>query len=362
MNNKQKILKAVISSVMVLLPMLFGIIVWNDLPDNIITHWGADGNADGFSGKAFAVFGLPCIFLVLHLVCLLFTLLDKKQKEQDPKALGMIFWIVPVISFFESGIVYSTAFGKEFDLILFTPALLGIMLIFMGNYFPKIKQNKTLGIKISWTLNNEENWNKTHRFSGKAWVCGGFILLFSVFLPLKVMVCISVCVLIISVIAPFVYSYCIYKQHKKQGIDYAAPPKSKAEKITVRVSAVVVTVILVCVAVLMFTGNIDVHCEDASFKINASYWTDIEVNYFEIDSIEYRKELDMGARTNGFGSARLAMGTFQNKEFGSYTLYAYTGAEEYIVLTSKGKTLVIGLRDAKDTRAVYDAVSEKISG
>ena len=96
----------------------------------------------------------------------------------------MIFWILPVVSLFTNGIMYRTAFGKEFDLAVFVPALLGVMFIFIGNYLPKVKQNRTLGIKISWTLNNEENWNKTHRFGGKVWVVGGLIMLFSVFPPI----------------------------------------------------------------------------------------------------------------------------------------------------------------------------------
>ena len=89
--NKSRI---IISSIIILLPMIFGLIMWDKLPDTMTTHWGADGNADGFSGKVFAVFGLPAITLILHFVCLLFTLFDKKQKEQNPKALGMIFWIL----------------------------------------------------------------------------------------------------------------------------------------------------------------------------------------------------------------------------------------------------------------------------
>lgn len=96
------------------------------------------------------------------------------------------------------------------------PALLGVMFIFIGNYLPKVKQNRTLGIKISWTLNNEENWNKTHRFGGKVWVVGGLIMLFSVFLPLTAMVWIMVCVIAVMVIVPIVYSYYIYKQHQKK--------------------------------------------------------------------------------------------------------------------------------------------------
>lgn len=360
MLKKNKI-KVIISSIIILLPMLFGIIMWNDLPDIMTTHWGADGNADGFGGKAFAVFGIPIVILIFHFVCLLFTALDKKQKNQNQKALGMVFWILPVISLFTNGIMYRAAFGKEFDLAFFMPALLGAMFIFMGNYLPKVKQNGTLGIKISWALNNEENWNKTHRFGGKVWVVGGLILLLSIFLPLTVRLWVLVCVIIAMAIIPVVYSYSIYKQHQKEGIIYVASPKSGAEKIAVRITAVIVPIIFIGVAILMFTGNIAVHCEDTALKINATYWTDLTVDYSEIDTIEYRKNLDVGVRTNGFGSAKLSMGIFQNDEFGSYTLYAYTGAKEFIVLTSDDRTLVIGMNDSKETQAIYDAMLEKFA-
>ena len=357
---KKNKLKVIVSSIVILLPMLFGLVMWDKLPDTMTTHWGADGNADGFSGKVFAVFGLPSIILVLHFVCLLFTLLDKKQKEQNSKALGMIFWILPIVSLFTNGIMYSAAFGKEFNMEWVMPALLGAMFIFMGNYLPKVKQNRTLGIKVFWALNNEENWNKTHRLGGKIWVVGGLIMLFSIFLPLTAMVWVMICVISAMVVIPIVYSYYIYKQHQKEGIVYTTPPRSKSEKIAVKISAIIVPILLIGVAVLMFTGNIEVHCEDTSFTIDATYWTDLEVDYSEIDSIEYRKDLDVGVRTSGFGSARLSMGIFQNNEFGSYTLYAYTGAKEFIVLTSGTKTLVIGMSKAENTQAIYNIMLGKM--
>ena len=357
---KKNKFKVILSSIIILLPMLFGIIMWKDLPDIMTTHWGADGNGDGFSGKVFAVCGLPFILLIFHLVCLLFTMLDKKQKEQNQKALGMVFWIVPAISLFANGTVYSVALGKEPDFALFMPAIFGLMFLFIGNYLPKIKQNRTLGIKISWTLNNEVNWNKTHRLAGKVWVVGGFVMLFSMLLPLKVMVGILVCVLAIMIIIPVVYSYSIYKQHRKEGIIYVAEPGSKAETTTARITAVFVPIILIGAVIVMFTGTIEVHCEDTAFRIEASYWTDLSVDYSEIDTIEYRKDFAVGTRTSGFGSAKLSMGIFQNEEFGSYTLYAYTGAKEYIVLTSDDKILVIGMSDTEETKAIYDSIIEKV--
>ena len=353
---KRNKLKVILSSIIIMLPALVGIIMWNDLPDVMTTHWGADGTADGFGGKVFAVFGPSAILLVFHLVCLLFTMLDKKQKEQNQKALGIVFWILPIISLFINGIIYRAAFGAEINLVLFVPTVLSVMLIMIGNYLPKVCQNRTLGIKISWTLNNEENWNKTHRFAGKLWVIGGFVILLAAFLPIAVMVYVTVPVLILIAVIPVVYSYSIYRRHQKQGIIYTAPEKSKAEKVAVRISAVLVSLICISVTALMFTGSIEVRCEETALTIQAPYWQDLTVDYSEIDTVEYRKNFDSGIRTSGFGSAKLSMGIFENNEFGPYTLYAYTGAEEYIVITSGEKTLVIGMRDAEETQYIYNTI------
>lgn len=211
--NKGKI---IISSVVILLPILFGLMVWNELPDTVAAHWGVDGNVDGLCAKPFAVFGLPVMLLAIHLLCLLFTALDQKQRGQNKKALRIIFWIIPVTSLFTCGIVYVAAFGKAFDFALLIPVLLGILFVFIGNYLPKIRQNRTLGIKISWTLNNEENWNKTHRLGGKVWVISGLIMIFSIFLPHAVRVPVAAGAIIAVTVIPIVYSYCIYKKHQKE--------------------------------------------------------------------------------------------------------------------------------------------------
>lgn len=35
-----------------------------------------------------------------------------------------------------------------------------LLFIVIGNYLPKIKQNNTIGIRIVWILQDEENWNE----------------------------------------------------------------------------------------------------------------------------------------------------------------------------------------------------------
>lgn len=55
-------------------------------------------------------------------------------------------------------------------------------------------------------------------------------------------------------------------------------PKSKTEKIAVKISAVVIPIIVIDIVILMFTGNIAVHYENTSLKINATYWTDLAID------------------------------------------------------------------------------------
>lgn len=363
MKNWLKVYKwqIVLSTALTLLPMLVGLLLWNRLPDLITTHWGGDGVADGFSGKAFAVFGLPAMMAGFNLVCCFATALDPKQAVQNKKAIRSIFWIMPVISLVICGMVYSIALGKTVDMEMLMPLLMGVMFVIMGNYLPKVKQNSTLGVKITWTLYNEENWNRTHRFTGKLWVGGGVVMLLSALLPVEWMIPVTVLVIVVLAIAPVVCSWRIYKAHRCEGIKYFAPPRTKGHKAAKWISLLLVIVILAGVAVLMFTGDITYTCTDSALQIEAAYHEDIVVTYDQIDTIELRENFDVGIRAMGFGSPRLSMGTFQNDEFGSYTLYSYNACDQMILIRSGGKVLAINAQTEAETEELYNTLLVRIA-
>lgn len=349
----------IVTSLLVLAPMLAGLIWWNQLPDTMVTHWGVDGVADGWSGKGFAVFVLPLILLAIHGLCLLATTIDKKNQNQSKKALQMIFWIMPVTSWFSCGTVYFAALGKSLELLNFVPAFMGLLFIIMGNYMPKVKQNRTLGVKLPWTLANEENWNKTHRYCGRIWVMGGLILMFCVFLPEKWLVSVMVPVLMVLAFAPVLYSLKLYRIHQRQGVVYDFAPKSKKDAIIKRVSIAAVSLILVGTAVLMFSGDIEYTVTDEGLEIEADFWADSVVTYEEMDAVEYRESCDYGVRTGGFGSARLSMGAFHNEEFGTYTRYSYTRCKAAVVITSGERILVLSAANEADTEMLYELIMDK---
>lgn len=120
-------------------------------------HWNIEGTADNWSSKFFTVFASPLFIFITHWICVSVTIADPKNKNQTKKAIGLIFWICPFISLFASAIIYASAFGLDFNIDKIMMIVIGLMFVVTGNYLPKCKQNNTLGIKVKWTLENEEN-------------------------------------------------------------------------------------------------------------------------------------------------------------------------------------------------------------
>ena len=211
MKNKFTI---IITSVIVLIPMLVGVAFWDALPEQVAIHWGASGEPDGWCSKAFAVYALPLIMLALHWACLFATRFDKKNRNQNPKLMNITYWLVPAVSWVANGMTYADALGKNIDVIRLLPIIMGVLFLLIGNYLPKCTPNRTVGIRIKWTLADEENWNATHRFGGKVWFIGAIVILASSLLPAKISVCIMIAATLAMALAPIIYSYCFYKKKK----------------------------------------------------------------------------------------------------------------------------------------------------
>ena len=206
---KKNLKLLIITSLIILIPIFVGLILWNQLPEQMPTHWNVSGEIDGWSSKPFAVFGLPLILLGFHWICALATGSDPKKANHPEKIVQLVLWIIPILSVAMSVLTYMAALGKEVHTEMIMPVLIGLVLTIVGNYLPKCKQNYTIGIKIPWTLNSEENWNKTHRFAGWLWTICGIVLMLTGFLG---GFWIFFGVVLLMVIAPFIYSYLLHRK------------------------------------------------------------------------------------------------------------------------------------------------------
>lgn len=209
---KKNLPKLIITSLVILIPIIIGLVLWNKLPEQMPIHWDINGNVDGYSSKTMAVFAMPLFLLFIHWICVFATSADPKKQNINAKTFSLVLWISPLLSLICNSLVYVSAMGYKLDVSMFMPLFMGTLFIIIGNYLPKCKQSYTMGIKLPWTLDNEENWNKTHRFAGFLWVIGGIIILITSFLRI---VWVPLIITFPLVFIPTIYSFIIYKKQQK---------------------------------------------------------------------------------------------------------------------------------------------------
>ena len=144
-----------LGSLLSLSPILIGLLLWNQLPAKLPTHFSTGNTPDGWSSKAITVFGLPLFITLL------------------------------------------------------TYLIIGLMLLVIGNYLAKTKQNYSAGIRIPWTLSSEENWNRTHRVSSRLFIFCGLAMIANGFLDSKILLFFIMAVLIVI---PYAYSFFLFKK------------------------------------------------------------------------------------------------------------------------------------------------------
>ena len=204
--------KLIITSIITALPILVGVVLWNQLPDVIVTHFGIDGTPNGWSSKWFAVIGIPAFLVIINVICTMLCENDPRRYKYPDKMMKIVYWICPVCSWICAGSMYAYEMGYELkNMAYWITLFMGIMFIFIGNYMPKVKQNWYLGIKLPWTYADEDNWNKTHRLGGKVWVIGGILLVLNAFLRIKY---VDFVIFAAMILIPTVYSY-LYDRKKR---------------------------------------------------------------------------------------------------------------------------------------------------
>lgn len=199
----------IITSIIILIPMVIGLTLWDMLPNVMATHFGFDNEANGFSSKALAVIGIPMILLALQWIMAVVTSRDPKKKNITPKMFGMVLWIIPMTSMILAGAIYPYNLGYQVNMTFISQIIVGMLFIIIGNYTPKMRPNYTIGIRVPWTLANEDNWYRTHRFAGYIWVAAGILALVITFTGILGPVFV-VCAIALAAILPVLYSFWLH--------------------------------------------------------------------------------------------------------------------------------------------------------
>ena len=203
---------------MIIAPLIYGAIIYPQLPSRIPTHFNIEGKADAWGGPSSIFIGPGIMGAVSIFVYILMSNLktfDPKKYDEANDTLYSNFAVLTVafLSALSTIIIYCSTHADEINVGKLILPLVGLSFAGLGWYMPKFKQNYFVGFKLPWTLENETNWNETHKVAGKLWIYGGlFQAVVTFILPMKFGMIAFMLAIAVMVIIPSVFSYRLFKK------------------------------------------------------------------------------------------------------------------------------------------------------
>ncbi|QQT90321.1 SdpI family protein [Peptoniphilus harei] len=209
MKNKFRLRKSSIISIIasILILITFNILFYDKMPAELPTHWNFQGQADDYSSKFDAMVLTHGFLVVMNIFACFMLDNDPRNKKQKNFLMTLSKLAMPAIIIVVYTITVMVGLGRDVNVSIIIPLFVGLLFIVIGNYLPKTKRNYTMGIKLPWTLNSDENWRRTHRLGGICFVIIGISLIVSVFLKSEIVFLVP---LILGGIIPAFYSYYLY--------------------------------------------------------------------------------------------------------------------------------------------------------
>lgn len=202
----------IISTVICVLPLIFGLLIYQKLPQEIPTKWYSDGTVGQYMPKEFTVFGMPMFFILMNALVHFAMNTDPKRQNIGSMMKTLGKWSVPVLAVITVPMALLWGMGYQIPISRILPILLGVLFVVIGNYFPKTRRSYTTGIKTPWTLNSDENWRRTHHVAAFLWIAAGIAMIAMAFLPQKMVQPMIVGTIVVLIVVPYAYSYALYRK------------------------------------------------------------------------------------------------------------------------------------------------------
>lgn len=203
----------IISLIMILAVFAVGFCFYPQMPEQLASHWNAQGEVDGYMPKFWGLFLMPFVSLGLFFIFLLIPQIDplKENIEKFRKYFDAFIVLLFVYLFYLYLLTIFWNIGLEFNMVQFLSPAFGILFYYAGVLIKNAKRNWSIGIRTPWTLSNEKVWEKTHQIGGRLFKIAGIIALLGIIYSDYAMFFIIVPIILASIYL-FIYSYFEYRK------------------------------------------------------------------------------------------------------------------------------------------------------
>lgn len=198
----------IIAIILTLAAIVAAYIVYPHMPDQMVSHWNAQGEPDGTMSRFWSLALLPITFTVFTLMLIFIPRIDplKKNVEKFRSYFDGFIMILYLFFIMIFGQIILWNLGTEISFNSTMPVAIGILFFYIGIMLEKAKMNWFIGIRTPWTLSSEKVWDKTHKLGAKLFKIAGIAALISVFFQ-SYTIGVIVITALVAGFYPVIYSY-----------------------------------------------------------------------------------------------------------------------------------------------------------
>jgi len=201
---------------MIAVAIIATVLLYPHFPARVATHWGLNGQPNGFSPKgALWVLGPGVLILILVLGAVT-PWLSPHRLDVDAfrSTYNFIMLAVFLMMAYCYAIILSAGAGLHIDIAHLVIGGACLLFAAIGNVMSKVRRNFYIGVRTPWTLSNERVWYATHRFAGKCFVVAGLLGLAMALAGAQI---VPIVMILAGALAPVIYSLVFYKQLEHRG-------------------------------------------------------------------------------------------------------------------------------------------------
>lgn len=208
----------ILSIAIIIAATLVGLLLWNQLPDPMTSHWGIDDQANGSMSKLWGVLLMPLMSAGMLLLFLVIPSMDPLKANVAQFRESFNTFIVMLMIFLAYTYGLTLAWNMGFTNIRMSSAILpaiGLLFFFIGGMMGKAKRNYFIGIRTPWTLASDTVWDETHRAGGLLFKISGVLAMLSILLPADYAFWLLFAPVMVSSVFSIAYSYILFQRETK---------------------------------------------------------------------------------------------------------------------------------------------------
>jgi uncharacterized membrane protein len=206
----------IILGVLFVLSLGLGVFAYPHLPEQVASHWNAQGQVNGYTSRISGVAFLPLLLIGLSLLLLFIPEIDPLKANIQlfrPEYNGFIV-VFALFMFYIHALTVAINLGLAVNMNQLIFPAVGLLIFYTGVLLGKAHRNYFIGIRTPWTLNSETVWNKTHQLGSKLFEAAGAITLLGIFFPHYAVYILLVTILLTALVT-IVYSYIAFRQESR---------------------------------------------------------------------------------------------------------------------------------------------------